>query len=303
MKRRLLIGFLLFLVLPGCGMLGPLEGTQTPVTESSGVISAPPAASPDVGEEEPSIPASEAPDTSLPMPDYDTPWDSYSVQISTYGYSGMEDLYPEDLYPEFLKRFLSIIIYSDNMDWDTKINDALHTALGGWIDEKIASECWPEPVNLDYSSGRYLSVHGELGFIPRENFCNEIREGCTIDLVAGKQVMLDDLLGVNEEFMKALKSCEILIFRYPEDFYGGAAGARDWFSGISDQRLMEMLQDCSKTPYDHPYADNYYELFEKSTFYLQRGRICLVLVEHERKFREYVVDIDRIEGFLKVSKW
>ena len=227
-----------------------------------------------------------------------SPWNHYTIRFNRYASERMFNIWPE----KFWNSYLRLSVYSDNDEWVEMINDALYSSQYAWIDEEIATSCHPDYPVIHCFSDRYLSSQTFL-YSPGASFVSQIREACTIDLRTGKQVLLDDLIEVNYQFVEALKSADILVDFGEKDFYGGAAGAKVWLSTIPDDRLMEMLQECSKTPYDYPDEKNFYHLFRKSTFYLENGRIVLFLVEHESSYRNFTVDIDKIEEFLKVPKW
>ena len=249
----------------------------------------------DSSTEDPTSPSS----TPLKTDSEDSPWNHYSVRINRYSHKYVRNIGPD----KFMDDLLCAIIYSEDSEWANMINDALYSAQYSWIDEKISEKYYPYDLALYCASDRYLSLQTIIYNAQRENFENQIREAYTIDLRTGKQVLLDDLIEIDSRFIEALKSSEILVDFGENEFNGGAAGAKVWLSNISDERLMEMLQECSKTPSDYPDEDNYSYLFFKSTFYLVNGRIVLVLVEHEYSYRDITVNIDKIEEFLKVPKW
>ena len=178
--------------------------------------------------------------------------------------------------------------YNDELK--NKINISLIEAFVDWMPEKLR---YAELsfLGVEICTDKYLSVHMVYTFYGRRvdhvNICN------TVDMQTGEIVYLDNLIEVNEEFVKRLLADGILKVDY------------DWMSdkydvdypGLETEDIgsvLEKLKLCSE-PFNQ---DNW--VF-KPTFYLEANRLYLLNIFNPGSAG--YIELDKIESELKVEKW
>ena len=187
----------------------------------------------------------------------------------------------------------------------SKINDTLITSSASWI-YGIMLESKAESPLIIYQTKRYLSIRNEFVFIS-SRFYDRVIEFITIDMVSGDRVFLNDIIRVNEEFIKLIKQHNIVVASENTQQFDGNAGALwKWLSEMPNNELRTRLEDCSKeqqTIIDiGPFTldDSIGNLIFRNTFFIEEGKLVLVFEELDKRV---TLDLDVIEPFLLVDKW
>ncbi len=204
----------------------------------------------------------------------------------------------------------------------TKADSAILEAVTGWLNVVYTDE-------IDFSDSTYLDImcHSDKYL----SFCNTFenssppcrynlyqRDYITIDMTTGERVFLDDLVELNEDFIKCLKYNKNKLAKPG----GMGRGISRTLDNNTPEEILEKLQECTVTNEDYlnsgyicpilyngkepsDYTTKYTALLMKASFYLEEGRLIIVIPENILPTTLGIINIsvDDIEPFLKVEKW
>lgn len=179
------------------------------------------------------------------------------------------------------------------------INESIEEAMTSWIGGKVfnATEAHLE---IYCHSSRYLSFVNLLLYEGRRQVY--IPDYITIDLKTGKRVMLDDLMRIDEEFVRYIQKNDLSKTAI-NDFVGGV-----WeiLKNYTVDELLAELKECSMTQQqvteeeDCPVEESIESLVNRNSFYLRNNQLVIV-ISYAGSERHFTFDIDDISDFLKVE--
>ena len=227
-----------------------------------------------------------------------------------------DPLIADDWYKQFRDSFVYVqIIFNsanDNNELTSRINDLLHSAQVDWIKAPVTQKGKPDIPEIRCHSEQYLSLLTNIYYsndLRISRFC----EGITVDLNTGARVFLNDIVDVNNNFITLIKNGSAVIDVGDSQRWRWRSGEKassefyNWLLNIPDEELFRMLADCSISMEQYFYKNNnadidYYQLY-KSSFYLENGKIVIILKENLDNETHLVLDINKMEDYLKVPKW
>lgn len=183
-------------------------------------------------------------------------------------------------------------------------NKNIQKAMTSWISGKIV-----EPSTVDLSiychSEKYLSFVNSFKYVSRRT--DYINDYITIDMKTGKRVMLNDLIDVNEAFVKHIQEDNIVkASEYSvETLDTVEERLQEYLKEMEPSDLLKKLEECSLTQEQiieagyAPIDETIGPLLFRSSFFLQNNTLVIIL-----DGEVYVtIPLDNITDFLKVEKW
>ena len=198
-------------------------------------------------------------------------------------------------------------IRSDNPVLEEKANEVLYESQVSWV-YGAAENPEQEIPQIRCHSGRYLSILMELHYFSPKRVWS-FTEGVTIDMITGERVFLNDIIDVNDDFIADLKKYKGILWTSGEGrewkipFTEDSEGFQKWLSEMPDEKLLAMLNDCSKEIEEYNYDESIGELLGKGTFFLENGTLVLIFKTYSGDESRIALDIGQIEPYLKVPKW
>lgn len=198
------------------------------------------------------------------------------------------------------------MIYFDGMFDATlsdTVNDNIIDSTTGWIDGK-AKNFDTAKLYIYFHSNNYLSFVNSLGYEGVRIDC--IDDYVTIDVNTGKRIMLNDLVEINEEFVKYIQKSNVAKGSRRKAQYNNAPkDLWEYLNEFTTDELLEELKKCSYTQ-EQVIQDGYYpidksigSLLYRNSFYLQNNKLMIVL--NNNIYMTFL--LDDISDFLKVPKW
>lgn len=208
---------------------------------------------------------------------------------------------------EWSDEFSFPVIQLQNMN-DSSVaeiaNENIKKAMTSWIDGKVI-----KPSSVDLSiychSEEYLSFVNTFEYASHR--VDYIRDYITIDMKTGKRVMLNDLIEVNEAFVKHIQEDNIVkASEYSAETLDTAEERlREYLKEMEPSDLLKKLEECSLTQ-EQVIEDGYAPIEEtigpllfRSSFFLQNNTLVIIF-EGEVYL---TISLDDITEFLKVEKW
>lgn len=197
------------------------------------------------------------------------------------------------------------IIKLENMS-DSEIqkvaNTSITQAMTAWISGSILGA---SSVNLHVHchNGEYLSFQNSLAYRARR--LDYIEDYVTVDMKTGKRVMLNDLVRIDEEFVKYIQKYNVIQPSTNSLRYGEPEYLWEYINSMPGEELLKELEACSDTQeqvIENGYfsiEDSIEALIFRNSFYLQPGKLTIVLKNESH----ITIDTDDIEDFLRVEKW
>lgn len=188
----------------------------------------------------------------------------------------------------------------ERLPFEDTINQNITKAMTSWIGGKIINV---DSVDLTITchSTRYLSFVNS--FIYESNRVDVINDYVTIDMLTGKRVYLNELVELNEDFVKYLQENSSKVKEPPQPLWQGISDLNEF----SSSELLEELKKCSYTQ-EELTQDGYYSIEEsigsllfRNSFFLRDGMLVIILYQGGESF--ITLDVNDIEDFLKVNKW
>ncbi|WP_313585046.1 hypothetical protein [Lacrimispora sp.] len=188
----------------------------------------------------------------------------------------------------------------ERLPFEDTINQNITKAMTSWIGGKIINV---DSVDLTITchSNRYLSFVNS--FIYESNHVDIINDYVTIDMLTGQRVYLNELVELNEDFVKYLQENSSKVKEPPQPLWQGIPDLNEYTSS----ELLEELKKCSYTQ-EELIQDGYYSLEEsigsllfRNSFFLRDGMLVIILDQGGESF--ITLDVNDIEDFLKVNKW
>ena len=177
----------------------------------------------------------------------------------------------------------------------------LYRSLVDFFDESVQKYYYFENAVAQLATTKYISISAM--FSPHMDIphCYAFTSCVTIDLEQEKEVFLNDLIEINDEFIYLLKS-GYLAKTYDNLDDRVVVSVID-FSAYTEEELRTKLEDCFRPMNEVDVSGGLYEYYLKPSFYLAPNQICFVNF-HKYGLREtFYVQLDDIEKFLKVEKW
>jgi len=283
-------------------------------------------AMPKVNAEAPSLSTQEP-----PAPDYTPPPPSMTAEATPNVVEELTTPEPEDGLgqPELPKTEYSV--FTENYEWvdgvsfliyqitglvdqekESRINNELKAAATDWLVDsmKDAVSIKPGPYAgtpdelLRFQTDRFLSVSYVYEF-PQQRLPCPFIISVTIDIETGNRVFLDDLVEINEDFLKHILDDDIAVDYGPNarDLERGFNRTRELFNDMSYEELSQFLDSCQM---DNIALKQYLETGGQTSFlngfYIDEG-ILVFTKGQGNSWSEIAFNLDDIEEFLKVPKW
>ncbi|MDL2302215.1 hypothetical protein LJC58_07665 [Lachnospiraceae bacterium OttesenSCG-928-D06] len=180
------------------------------------------------------------------------------------------------------------------------INANIKSAMTSWIGGRVVNA---ETVELSITchSDRYLSFVNSFAYV--SNRVDYINDYITIDMLTGERVLLNDLLEVDEQFVRYLKENVDKIKAPPNPLWQAPPKISEY---TMDELLIE-LKKCSYTQEqlieegNRDLSDTIESLLFKNSFFLREGILVIIIEQGGESF--ITLDVEDIEDFLKVDKW
>jgi len=178
----------------------------------------------------------------------------------------------------------------DNPKYYNLWYDKLYYSLVAFYDE--SEQEWWDPyypaAMLQLATNKYISLSMWFGNNAQVPHPHSFRNCVTVDLEREKEVFLNDLVDVNDEFIQMIKDGRLA---QSDDRYTEIGDILD-FSKYTTDELKQKFNDCSR-PISKD-DDNIHYL--KPSFYLTPGRICFVNFEEYNS--TFYIRVDDIEKYL-----
>lgn len=223
----------------------------------------------------------------------------------------------QELMGEYTISFRNTPMRHDNLKWKNNISyrivelrhmsdSSLEDAINKSIEEAMTSWISGFVLNADSAnleiychSSRYLSFLSSLLY--KSKRLDYIHDYITIDLTTGKRVMLDDLIEINEEFVKYIQKNKIVKQSRSEIRYGGDSEELwETLNEYTTDELLDELKKCSKT--QQQLIEEGGSLRDwRNSFYLKENQLVIV-ISYLGGEQHFTFDIDDISDFLKVEK-
>ena len=231
----------------------------------------------------------------------------------------------QELMGEYIISFRNTPMRHDNLKWknnisyrivelrhmsdlslEDAINKSIEDAMTSWISGLVLDA---DSANLEIycHSSRYLSFLSSLSYNSKR--LDYIHDYITIDLKTGKRVMLDDLIEINEEFVKYIQKNKLIKKSINEMIYGGEpTDLWETLNEYTTDELLGELKKCSKTQ-QQVIKEGYCSIEEsigplvcrRNSFYLRDNQLVIV-IDFGGGEQHFTFDIDDISDFLKVEK-
>lgn len=190
--------------------------------------------------------------------------------------------------------------YMSDSSLEDAINESIEEAMISWISGGVLSADSAD-IEIYCHSSRYLSFVNALLYEGRRRV--DIHDYITIDLKTGKRVMLDDLIRIDEEFVRYIQKNDLGKNSINDFAYGGA-----WevLKNYTVDELLAELKECSMTQQQvaekehYPLEESIESLVHRNSFYLRNNQLVIV-IGYAGGEQHFTFDIDDISDFLKVE--
>ncbi|MCL2610816.1 MAG: hypothetical protein FWE02_03960 [Defluviitaleaceae bacterium] len=203
--------------------------------------------------------------------------------------------------------YIPQIIGLEDEAFQKKLNENIVHEIFYWIGENIRYFIFLD-VEVIFKSNQYLSL-SQIVYNPRGRHNADFHTMyTTIDMQTGQRVFLDDLIIVNDDLINLFWKGKIVKIHEEVSFHTGndLEFVHAWISEMSYEKIYRILHEPSERPPRLPYTgyiSNYRAtLFLHHSFFLEHNRVVIV----DRRFPPFagfVLSLDDISQFLKVSKW
>ncbi len=209
-------------------------------------------------------------------------------------------------YIEWKNNFIFKIIrldYTDNTQVYNNANYSIALAMISWVKGKVLLATSVD-LEIYCHSDRYLSFANIFEYSDRR--IDYIRDYITIDIKTGERVMLNDLVEINEEFVKHIRENNIATSsNRAERFDSVPENIWEFLNEMSTDELLKKLETCSYTQ-EQVIQNGYFDIDEsiealvlRNSFYLRDDKLIIVLNEDIH----VIFNLEDISDYLKVEKW